>query len=256
MNFHFDLSRTGILDDGNNSPRSKVAHRFRGLALGGEGGGGTADGPPDAGDIAGSPSKRPRPGQMAQDVPQPVGITDNEGNTVPEPLVTSDIKETTEGTLQRAYPSINRLSESKSRGKKRSGTPPLRLRKGPILEVDDEDDEDEDDEMEIVDPVRAALTWHEHEITVYDPDDEDDDGTGINGIGFKPTPALAHARAAKRRQQMAEYRKREESDARARRSQRRHKDAPAVAVGLDEGSPARKVRFTEADLQNIAITTG
>lgn len=90
---------------------------------------------------------------------------------------------------------------------------------------------------EIVDPVRAALTWHEDEITVYDPDDEDDDGTGINGIGFKPTPAIAHARTLKRRQQLAEYRKREEREARARRSLRR-RGSPAVSgsgAGSTEG---------------------
>ncbi|KAL8369661.1 hypothetical protein RB595_000140 [Gaeumannomyces hyphopodioides] len=81
---------------------------------------------------------------------------------------------------------------------------------------------------EIVDPVRAALTWHEDEITVYDPDDEDDDGTGINGIGFKPTPAIAYARTLRRRQQLAEYRKREEREARARRTLRR-RGSPAVS---------------------------
>ncbi len=63
-------------------------------------------------------------------------------------------------------------------------------------------------------PVRAALTWHEDEITIYDPDDEDDDGTGINGIGFKPTPAIAYARRLKQKQQLAEYKKREAIDAR------------------------------------------
>ncbi|KAL8302985.1 hypothetical protein RB600_006728 [Gaeumannomyces tritici] len=91
---------------------------------------------------------------------------------------------------------------------------------------------------EIVDPVRAALTWHEDEITVYDPDDEDDDGTGINGIGFKPTPAIAYARTLRRRQQLAEYRKREEREARARRSLRR-RASPAVSgsgAGPTEGT--------------------
>ncbi|GKT99039.1 unnamed protein product [Fusarium langsethiae] len=61
-------------------------------------------------------------------------------------------------------------------------------------------DDSDEDEVQIVDPVRAALTWHEDEITIYDPEDEDDDGVGINGIGFKPTPALAQARAKKRKQ--------------------------------------------------------
>jgi hypothetical protein len=48
--------------------------------------------------------------------------------------------------LSRSYPSINRLADSKSR-RKRAGTPPL------------------DEESGVVDPERAALTWHDDEIT-------------------------------------------------------------------------------------------
>jgi hypothetical protein len=155
------------------------------------------------------------------------------------------------GNLQHAYPSINRLSESKSRIKKRTGSPPLRMKRPFRRPFDDSDEE----EVKIVDPVRAALTWHEDEITIYDPEDEDDDGVGINGIGFKPTAALAQTRAMKRRQQMAEYRKREESEARARRSQRRGCGS-GVKFKSEEQSPPRKVRFTDTDASNIAITTG
>lgn len=102
---------------------------------------------------------------------------------------------------------------------------------------------------EITDPIRAALTWHEDEITVYDPEDEDDDGVGINGIGFKPTPAIAYARTMKRRQQLAEYRKREEREARARRNLRRRgtPDLQTTATRKRSESAARKVRFTEAE---------
>lgn len=131
---------------------------------------------------------------------------------------------------------------------KRAGTPPLKLVKDSSL---DESESDEDDEVHIVDPVRAALTWQEDEITVYDPDDKDDDGTGINGVGFRPTPAIAHARSLKRKQQITEYRKREESEARARRTQRRHDgEAPSR---INKASP-RKVRFSDSELRNIAVT--
>ncbi|RBQ75846.1 hypothetical protein FVER14953_04697 [Fusarium verticillioides] len=156
------------------------------------------------------------------------------------------------GSLHHAYPSINRLSESKSRVKKRTGSPPLRMKRPSRRPFEDSDEE----EAQIVDPVRAALTWHEDEITIYDPDDEDDDGIGINGIGFKPTPALAHARAMRRRQQMAEYRKREESEARARRSQRRGRGSGVKLGRSEEQSPPRKVRFTDTEASNVAIPTG
>ncbi|KAK0701353.1 hypothetical protein B0T21DRAFT_388268 [Apiosordaria backusii] len=103
----------------------------------------------------------------------------------------------------------------------------------------------------ITDPLRASLTWHDDEITIYDPDDSDDDGTGINGIGFKPTAAVAYARTVKRKQQLAEYRKREEREARARRNQRRRRgESPAVSgsgSGTDVKKKAerRRVRFME-----------
>lgn len=108
---------------------------------------------------------------------------------------------------------------------------------------------------------RASMTWHEDEITIYDPDDSDDDGTGINGIGFKPTAAVAYARGVKRKQQLAEYRKREEREARARRSQRRRasprsvaEDKPESVKKGDKGKEKekekqrRKVRFLEASV--------
>jgi hypothetical protein len=120
------------------------------------------------------------------------------------------------------------------------------------------DDADDDDELaaHIVDPLRASLTWHEDEITVYDPDDSDDDGLGFDGVGFKPSPLVAEARAAKRRQQLLEYRRREESEARDRRSQRRRAaaaaaaeaEAAARAMGApSEGEEARRVRFMDVE---------
>jgi hypothetical protein len=249
IKFSFDLAAGIAPEDGSNSPSSKVTHKFFGLAL--EGGVATAE---DHGDGAETLAKRQKPDAVMEDVAESVVAVKNDaGLLVPQP----DIPQASSGSLQQSYPSINRLSESKSR-KKRAGTPPLRFKRNPVPdEIQDDKDDDGDDEMEIIDPVRAALTWHEDEITVYDPEDEDDDGLGINGVGFKPTPALAHARSMKRRQQMAEYRKREESDARAKRSLRR-RAGPAITIAPDPESQesSRKVRFTEAEHQNIAVTSG
>lgn len=250
IQFSFNPDQTP--EDCSNSPRSKVAHRFRGLDI--ASGGGVAADDEASNSEAETRGKRQRPDEdmkdasedteetHAHDLPQPVGITDAEGKTVPQPEVAQEPSEgglkLPEGSIQRAYPSINRLSESKSRvtKKKRSGTPPPRRRKKAS-------EEEDDDEMEIVEPVRAALTWREDEITIYDPEDPDDDGAGINGVGFKPTSALAQARVMKRRQQMAEYRKREASEARAKRSQRRREQE--LSSGSSADNAERKVQFME-----------
>ncbi|KAH8706476.1 hypothetical protein BGZ61DRAFT_221444 [Ilyonectria robusta] len=262
IKFSFEPPTASTSNDGSSSPRSAVAHKFRGLAL--ESGGGATS---DDNDAIESLRKRQRPDDLMLDAPQadPPKVDDFvalDGKPVlsfslaasaatpqEEPVKLAQLP-SPDGGLNRSYPSINRLADSKSRVKKRTSSP-LRFKK--TSKHPDEDDDDS--EIEIVDPVRAALTWHEDEITMYDPEDEDDDGTGINGIGFKPTPALAHARTLKRRQQMAEYRKREESDARAKRSQRR-RGASDIATGPGEKSPSRKVRFIDAEAQSIAITTG
>ena len=145
--------------------------------------------------------------------------------------------------LSRSYPSINRLADSKSRGRKRLSSPPLSSTIDASL-LDKED--------MVVDPDRAALTWHDDEITGHDPSDPEDDGEGINGIGFKPTPAEARARAERRRQQMAEYKSREMKEARAKRSERRRGGASMTTGSKEEA--ARRVRFSEAEA-NIMITT-
>jgi hypothetical protein len=146
------------------------------------------------------------------------------------------------GGLSRAYPSINRLADSKSRGpKKRSGTPPLFGSAEATLETEG---------GAVVDPDRAALTWHDDEITGHDPTDPDDDGEGINGIGFKPTAAEAYVRAQKRRQQMMEYRNREAREARKIRSERRRgNEIPKVSQ--DDQETARRVRFLEAEVKSM-----
>lgn len=147
--------------------------------------------------------------------------------------------------LPKAQPVLsNRPAESlRQKSRKRAGTPPLVAQRNKLTG----NVQSGDTPSEIIDPVRAALTWHEDEITVYDPDDADDDGVGINGIGFKPTPAIAYARTMKKRQQLAEYRKREEREARARRSYRRRGSPERSPPKLERKQTARKVRFKEAE---------
>ncbi|PQE24926.1 nucleolar 5A protein [Rutstroemia sp. NJR-2017a WRK4] len=148
------------------------------------------------------------------------------------------------GELSRAYPSINRLADSKSRVRKRAGSPPTSA-VGKGLE-----------EREIVDPDRAAMTWHDDEITGHHPNDPDDDGEGINGIGFRPTAAIAYARAEKRKQAMADYRSREAKEARARRMERRKGDERAKANAKAEAdTAARRVRFLENETPTVIFTS-
>lgn len=148
-------------------------------------------------------------------------------------------------------PDTRPVDAPKTRVRKRAGTPPLTVgTTTTTVTTDPTTGTAKPTPGVITDSIRAALTWHEDEITVYDPEDEDDDGVGINGIGFKPTPAIAHARTMKRRQQLADYRKREEREARARRNLRRRgtpeRSQKAALKNREEGA-ARKVRFQEAE---------
>ncbi|KAK2004008.1 hypothetical protein LX36DRAFT_650465 [Colletotrichum falcatum] len=288
--FSFQLPDVKADEDGSGSPHSKVVHKFRGLALNGGGGGGVGvarqqnrDGPYDPtreirqdgynDDLFGSRKRVKVPELEMKDAEaetaEPVIIPDPEIKSDPVSAVklesvTTDTDTTTEEilqpvamtvaatNLQRPHSMIDRLHDFKLKERRRAGTPPLKGRKGKVAQT-----QDEDHEMKIVDPVRAALTWKEEEITIYDPEDEDDDGTGINGVGFMPTAAMAYARTQKRRLQLAEYKKREESEARARRNQRRRGSAAGLGPKLDSkssgnssggrGGGVRKVRFTEAE---------
>lgn len=149
-------------------------------------------------------------------------------------------------------PSNHPAEAVKSRVRKRAGTPPL----AGSSSTSAKEQTGAGKVADVIDPIRAALTWHEDEITVYDPEDDDDDGVGINGIGFKPTPAIAQARTMKRRQQLAEYRKREDREARARRNLRRRGSPERAAAALESNeSAARKVRFTEAEPSMMIETT-
>ncbi|KAK8066234.1 hypothetical protein PG997_012981 [Apiospora hydei] len=151
------------------------------------------------------------------------------------------------GPLKKSYPSINRLADSKSRSRRRVGSPPLLPSRRKAVQASIEE------EPTVVDPIRAALTWHEDEITVYDAEDKDDDGTGLNGIGFKPTAAVAYARRQKRRQQLSEYKKREESEARARRNQKRREQLGEAAV-LKRSHSMIRVHFSEAEPEAVVMT--
>lgn len=293
---------------GGGSPRSRVAHRFRGLALNDSGGGVVAADahrpqfgpaathdrdPAETMEIDEDESKMrkrtrlspcppptaatPNP-QEANDkelpetpavqnkastaaAPQPYhehrfAPIDDSARSNPEavaavhvaidpPLVARSPVASPAG-LHKAQASLsNRPVEAlRQKTRKRAGTPPLTAQRSNKA---GSNVPSSDAASEVIDPIRAALTWHDDEITVYDPDDEDDDGVGINGIGFKPTPAIAYARTMKKRQQLAEYKKREEREARARRSHRRRGSPERPAPKLERKESARKVRFTEAE---------
>ncbi|KAI0007287.1 hypothetical protein F4779DRAFT_516935 [Xylariaceae sp. FL0662B] len=230
--FDFDAGRDMQIDDDDNSTRKRTkfphdgTHQDIGVGMHGE--------------TSAIAAVSPVPLQIDQDGHGHPGL-----ETTVDPAVARTAKSGGTGRLQKSYPSINRLSDSKSRSRKRAGTPPV-LSKRKTAENSGEEGPD------IVDPIRAALTWHEDEITVYDPEDKDDDGTGINGIGFKPTPAIAYARAQKRRQQLAEYKKREESEAREKRNQRRREHGGAA--GLEKKHSIVRVHFSDAD-PNTMVTT-
>lgn len=317
---------------GSNSPRTKVAHRFRGLALGdrandsgGEAGAADDDGDlgfghDDAAVAAATDSMQvdedeskmrkrtrisPMPDASATAPPQQSGrpdqaevpetpaaghshqayATDDPNSQAPRFVLANNDGEHQQQLPNAVAPFVldqalftlspkpsparlprpllpvasNRALEALragGKGRKRAGTPPLSTTADKAgsnnSAAHPSDATDPPADAEIVDPVRAALTWHEDEITIYDPEDEDDDGVGINGIGFKPTPAIAYARTMKRRQQLAEYKKREEREARARRSLRRRGGSseqaqPGRAQLEAVDSADRKVRFTEAE---------
>lgn len=140
------------------------------------------------------------------------------------------------GDMKRAYPNINGPSDPKLRMKKRSGTPPS----GSLAAVLG----DAAEKPKITDPERAALTWHDDEITGHDPSDPEDDGEGINGIGFRPTNAEVHARSQKRKQQIAKYKVEVAQEARSNRiEKRRNSDRETVSKRAES---SRRVRFMES----------
>jgi hypothetical protein len=286
--FTFDVNSAH--EDGNASPRTRVAHRFRGLALGGGGGAGpsssdmnTMDNEVDEGsrkrvkfpDVEMRDADSPAAGiPEATSQSQPPQCGKNEGLTsgrrlslkaadialddaVVEQIETvantnADDRDsnsnTTTPSLTPPTPPPVTSGPAQPRNhplNQRAATPPFLTAPTSTTTAKPTSP----NESTITDPLRASLTWHDDEITIYDPDDSDDDGTGINGIGFKPTPAIAYARTVRRRQLLAEYRKREEREARAKRSLRRRGASPAP--GMLEKTKGkgdrerRRVRFME-----------
>jgi hypothetical protein len=291
--FTFDVNSAH--EDGNASPRTRVAHRFRGLALGGGGGAepsssdmNTMDPEVDEGsrkrvkfpDVEMRDADSPAAGiPEGPNQSQPTQRGNNEGvpsgrrlslkaahlaldDAVVEQIETvantnaddSDTNTTTPSlTPPTPPPATSGPAQPRNRPfNNRAGTLPFPTEPTPTTTKPTASNE-----STITDPLRASLTWHDDEITIYDPDDSDDDGTGINGIGFKPTPAIAYARTVRRRQQLAEYRKREEREARAKRSLRRRGASPAP--GMLEKTKGkgdrerRRVRFMEAAVSGEMI---
>ncbi|KAG5980890.1 hypothetical protein E4U55_003531 [Claviceps digitariae] len=270
--FSFDFSPPDTSEDGERSPRSKMAHRFLGLALGSGGGAATLNDDGDDDDNHGTTDAARKRQKLHQDVTDaaPAGHQDQDEKkhitqiSDGRPHVHVGFK--THAAAPADCPSKAPLSPHdtgtsipKSPRRKRAGTPPLKFNIAPngSEEVDTGQvpaaDEPKEDDY-VVDPVRAALTWHEDEITIYDPEDADDDGIGVNGIGFKPTPALAQSRVIRRRQQMAEYRKREEGEARSRRTQRRRGEE-SLSARPKRKLPARRVHFLDPERQHTAVFT-
>ncbi|KAG6013954.1 hypothetical protein E4U54_006072 [Claviceps lovelessii] len=267
--FSFDLSRPDTSEDGHGSPRSKMAHRFLGLALGSGGGGfqndiDDGDDDDNGHDTMNTTRKRQK---LDQDVID-AGLTGNRDEkkhttAVPDLRPHVHVGFAAACPLKPPLPPDNTGTSipNKTPLRKRAGTPPLKFKiapNGSEEEVDSGQDLEAADglkeEDDVVDPIRAALTWHEDEITVYDPEDADDDGIGVNGIGFKPTPAMAHSRVIRRRQQMAEYRKREAGEARSKRTRRRRGE-DSLSARPKRKSPARKVHFLEPERQHTAVFT-
>jgi len=119
---------------------------------------------------------------------------------------------------------------SHSRSQPASGVriTPRRRRKSPPLA----DNPDED-----------PLTWHDSEITVFDPTDPNDDGYGINGVGFKPTATIAWDRLQKRKKQISEWKSREAREAREKRRERRDGIVDECSKPEANNSSRKKVKF-------------
>ncbi|KAI1438067.1 hypothetical protein GGR50DRAFT_523960 [Xylaria sp. CBS 124048] len=270
-----------LVEDGNSSPRSKVAQGFKNLAIrdSSDGAAGSSTGggsePASGGGAHEAAGAFHSIGHRAPDyVPYATRFDfdastatsaevdmqldpDNDGSTAPRKRAKTleyDISRpgmpATNGSTKGAniYTTLSfSLDEPRPRTRPRAATPPLcSKRKGKTKSI-----KEQEENPEIIDPVRAALTWQEDEITVYDPEDKDDDGTGINGIGFKPTAAVAYRRAQKRRQQLIEYKKREESEARAKRNQRRREQLGEN----DESEMARQHSIARVHFSDTPSTT-
>ncbi|KAG6034207.1 hypothetical protein E4U40_004249 [Claviceps sp. LM458 group G5] len=250
ISFSFHFTHPDTFEDGEVSPRSNMAHRFRGLTLG------SGDGAPhDEGNARDDDDNTMGTTQKRLRMDLGVGQIDNQDPRTyisehrnPKRYMGFKTHATVAGSPSSTHLSPN---ETKTAGIIKS-SPPLKFNSASAWPEEKKSrpkftaDRPRKGERDVVDPIRAALTWHEDEITIYDPNDADDDGTGVNGIGFKPTPALEHSRIMRRREQMAAYRKREECEARAKRTQRRRGEEP-LSARPKKGLPARRVRFAHPE---------
>lgn len=152
-----------------------------------------------------------------------------------------DITTTDAADLEDAALNTKTRSAGKKRAKAPAQTRSKRTTKKPKKKQPEEPPPEEDGTppREIVDPLRASLTWQEDEITVYDPEDSDDDGEGMDGVGFQSPPGAARATARKKMKQLAEYRRMVEREAREGRRRKRGK------VGEEER--ITRVRFLGRD---------
>ncbi|KAG5963792.1 hypothetical protein E4U58_003427 [Claviceps cyperi] len=265
VQFSFHLTHPDTFEDGEVSPRSKMAHRFRGLTLG------SGDGAPhdeghahdDDDNTMGTTQKRLRIVSGVGQVNDQDPIIHISEISDPRRHMGSKTHAAVAGSLSSTPLSSNEAKTTgiiQSSPRKKAATPPLKLNSASTWSEEKNSrpsfttDKPKKGERDVVDPIRAALTWHEDEITIYDPNDADDDGTGVNGIGFKPTPALELSRIMRRREQMAAYRKREECEARAKRTQRRRGEEP-LSARPKKGLPARRVRFVHTEGTHTAFSS-
>lgn len=224
---------------GRQSPRAAVAGRFGKLAIRGERLSGQVS--------PGNPNhEKTEQNKLSSEEPCGVGCQ-NELKTMPEalppssdesnhiqdhqqlPVAISDTKDKLPATPTKS-PSKRRSPSSPSKQQER-GSPSISRKQRfspPLTEANLED----------------PFTWHDDEITGYDPSDPTDDGYGINGVGFKPTAAMAWARSQKRQRQVSEWKTREAREAREKRRERRNDDMNLDTIrGIHNGAIQKRVKF-------------
>lgn len=243
---------------GSGSPRATVAFHLRTLALdagaepGGGGGGGASPGQPlhlhhegsrgsDGGDVDMRVGEAPDAG-IGSRLRRRNKTGAGPAGSVAQDIATADAADMEDAALD---------TKTKAAGKKRAKAPAAtrakRTTKKPKKKQPEEPPPEEDGTppREIVDPLRASLTWQEDEITVYDPEDSDDDGEGMDGVGFQSPPGAARATARKKMRQLAEYRRMVEREAREGRRRRRGRAGDAERV--------TRVRFLGRDTVISAV---
>lgn len=232
--------QSDLLNDsasGCDSPRTKVADKFRGLALH------RSRPPPGFGNQDGAKTgsrKKAKRNESFQSPTPPITTIDEIGET-------PDCYTKNPTTQSPSPPSSSRVPPPSPAVRILVSPPPASTPSSdPKIEIDSE--------AGSLSPLpssagrtpdQAALTWQDDEITGHELDpDGDDDGEGINGIGFRPTPAIAYARSQRRRQQVSEWKAREAREARQRRFERR-RGHEAKDSEWKRAMQERTVRFME-----------